>query len=86
MALLQGLMDTDGTWNRCRDQAVFTNKNRDLAEGVAELVRSLGWKPRIWRLGQRKYGENKRFKPTPGDDVIYDVTFTPFGMNPFRMK
>ena len=86
LALLQGLMDTDGTWNRCRDQAVFTNKNRDLAEGVAELVRSLGWKPRIWRLGQRKYGENKRFKPTPGDDVIYDVTFTPFGMNPFRMK
>ena len=42
LALLQGLMDTDGTWNITRDQAVFTNTNKALVDGVAELVRSLG--------------------------------------------
>lgn len=41
MALLQGLMDTDGcatTYGRCE----FTNKNKALAEGVLELAMTLG--------------------------------------------
>lgn len=41
LALLQGLMDTDGhvtEYGRCE----FTSINRSLADGVAELVRSLG--------------------------------------------
>jgi phage terminase large subunit-like protein len=40
-ALLQGLMDTDGTCSRA-GQCTFTQKDKRLAEGVAELVASLG--------------------------------------------
>lgn len=46
MALLSGLMDSDGhvdAWGRCE----FTNTNVALAAGVAELVRSLGIGPRM---------------------------------------
>ena len=50
LALLQGLMDTDGhcTKRTARDQAcVFHNTNKNLIDGVAELVRSLGGHPSI---------------------------------------
>lgn len=52
LALLQGLMDTDGSCDRygC---AEFTNKNKELAEGVAFLARSLGMKAVI-REGKAK--------------------------------
>jgi len=40
LRLLQGLMDSDGTVSN--GQVVFTNKNRSLAEGVRELIVSLG--------------------------------------------
>lgn len=46
MALLSGLMDSDGhvdSYGRCE----FTNTNVKLASGVAELVRSLGIGPRM---------------------------------------
>lgn len=43
LAVLQGLMDTDGYASN-KDQCVeFTNTNERLANDVAELVRSLGW-------------------------------------------
>lgn len=46
LALLQGLMDTDG--NMCRDdQAEIALTNRQLADDVAELIASLGIK--VWR-------------------------------------
>lgn len=43
LALLQGLMDTDG-FVSSRGQIDFVNTNKSLAEGVAHLVRSLGEK------------------------------------------
>ncbi len=46
LALLQGLMDTDGCCNR-DGQADFTNTNPDLATGVFRLAVSLGLKPTI---------------------------------------
>jgi hypothetical protein len=43
LALLQGLMDTDGCCDK--DGSVqFTNTNKNLSDGVAELAASLGWK------------------------------------------
>lgn len=45
-ALLQGLMDTDGTCSPA-GQASFTSTNRDLAEGVLYLASSLGLRPSI---------------------------------------
>lgn len=43
LALLQGLMDTDGTVRGGRP--AFDNTNKDLVDGVLFLARSLGWKP-----------------------------------------
>lgn len=57
LALLQGLMDTDGT--ACASGAVeFTNTNRELAEGVFELVVSLGWKARLVESRAKLHGED----------------------------
>jgi phage terminase large subunit-like protein len=46
LALLQGLMDTDGSADggRCG----FGNTNRQISYAVAELARSLGQKPRVY--------------------------------------
>lgn len=46
LSLLQGLMDTDGTVNDS-GESCFSNTNKNLAEGVAELVRSLGAKASV---------------------------------------
>lgn len=53
LALLQGLMDTDGTVAKGSGSAEFCNTNQALAEGVAHLARSLGMKATI-REGRAK--------------------------------
>lgn len=45
-ALLQGLMDTDGCVSD-RGQCEFTTTSPALRDGVAELLRSLGYKPNV---------------------------------------
>lgn len=47
LALLQGLMDTDGTISKDRTSCEFYCKGRGLAEDVVWLVRSLGGKAKI---------------------------------------
>lgn len=47
LALLQGLMDSDGCC-RGNGQCVFVNTNWNLASGVHYLAASLGFKPTIW--------------------------------------
>jgi deoxycytidine triphosphate deaminase len=69
LALLQGLMDADGSLNR-DDQAELTLTNKRLADDAAELLASLGVK--VWRdaraatLGGRDCGTayRCRFRPT----------------------
>lgn len=46
LALLQGLMDTDGSVDARTGRCEFTTTTAALAKGVLELVRSLGMKPR----------------------------------------
>lgn len=46
LALLQGLMDSDGTCGQ-RGQASFTSTKKNLAEGVLYLASSLGLRPTI---------------------------------------
>lgn len=47
LALLQGLMDTDGSCSSRDGSCEFTNTNERLAHGVHELVISLGYKARL---------------------------------------
>ena len=42
LALLQGLMDSDGCIDKPRGRAIFTNTNNAIADGVRELASSLG--------------------------------------------
>lgn len=53
LALLQGLMDTDGTVSKTSGSAEFGNTNYDLALAVFELAASLGHKPNM-REGRAK--------------------------------
>ena len=48
LALLAGLMDTDGTVDRSGRHMEFVSCNRRLTEGVAEIVTSLGRRTAIW--------------------------------------
>jgi hypothetical protein len=70
MALLQGLMDTDGSISKS-GQAEFCSTNFALAEGVLYLARSLGWQATIKthqaRLNGKDCGDKYRvfFSPAP---------------------
>lgn len=77
LALLQGLMDTDGTWNPLRGQAIFTNTNERLADAVSELVVSLGWRANKWTQIAHGFGVSVR---------EWRIAFTPFGVKPFRSR
>ena len=77
LSLLQGLMDTDGTWSPLRKNAVFTSVDPDLAEQVRELVVSLGMRCRIQEVTARGFGVETQ---------AFHVVFRPYRLNPFRMK
>lgn len=75
-ALLQGLMDTDGTWSKKRRQAVFASVDSSLAHQVRELVLSLGMRCRIQKVNARGFGVST---------IAYHVIFTPL-FDPFRAR
>lgn len=68
LALLQGLMDSDGTCSP-KGQCFFENTNKDLAEQTLELVRTLGIKARLYEGRAVLRGEDKGPK--------YRVSFYP---------
>lgn len=72
-ALLQGLMDTDGTCDT-RGTATFVNKNKALADGVFDLAASLGLKPRF-----------NTYHPDHGD--VFYVSFQAYKADePFKIR
>jgi len=68
LSLLQGLMDTDGCCNK-NGSAEFTSTNRRIAEGTAQLIRSLGMKCTVRegraRIRGRDCGPKWTIKFTP---------------------
>lgn len=74
-ALLQGLLDTDGSIESRRGQVEFCSMNRALAEGVLFLARSLGWRATLREgravMAGRDYGTKHR------------VFFTPVRIDPY---
>lgn len=80
LALLQGLMDTDGTWSKSRNRAVFGGINKQLVADVRQLVASFGVNA-SW---------NEIYKTLPWKDnetygPIYTMEFATFSFNPFRL-
>ena len=77
LALLQGLMDSDGHCGYSNGYVEFCNTNRALAYGVVELARSLGQKPLIGEYESFLYGVRKKNK--------FRVKWRPT-INPFRLQ
>ena len=77
-ALLQGLMDTDGSCHKNDSQCIFVSAKDDLAEDVFKLCQSLGLKAtKILRMGLYR-GERRPF---------WQIQFRGFAENPpFRLK
>ena len=69
-------MDTDGYWHIKRRQAVFSNTNRDLIDGVYELVVSLGGKANIFKVPPNKFTRHQ----------AWSVIFVPHHFNPFLLE
>lgn len=76
LALLQGLMDTDGTWNICRNSAVFSTTDKDIAYAVDELLLTLGQRSRVSAYQASGFGKTV---------TAYSVEFTPVDLMPFRL-
>ncbi len=78
LALLRGLMDTDGSWNKARRQAVFSNTDKSLSKSVCELACSLGQRAVMHQVTAHGFGLSVS---------AYPVTFTPNGhLNPFSLS
>lgn len=76
LALLQGLMDTDGTCDT-RGTCSFTNTNKELVDGVFELMVSLGIKVTIREGIAKLYGKDC--------GAVYDMCFIT-DLPVFRLK
>lgn len=75
--LLRGLLDSDGSVNTIRKQAVFSNCNKKLSDDIKELIISLGQRPN--QCDVNSYGFGKRVKS-------YPVVFRPIDkLNPFLL-
>lgn len=77
VALLRGLMDTDGWWNTTRHRAGFTTTDDRLASDVMELLHSLGVAPCHFR---KPYVNAVRQNRT-----WHVIEFTPTWFNPFSL-
>ncbi|PRX66158.1 LAGLIDADG DNA endonuclease family protein [Nonomuraea fuscirosea] len=75
LALLQGLMDTDGTWNKRRKCAQIVSASKEFASSIRELLLSLGQRVVMFEMNHTGFKAGKH----------YLVTFTPRGINPFRL-
>lgn len=74
LALLRGLMDTDGTYNTARKQVAFTSCDKALACAVKELVLSLGERVHMNSVERTGFGKTV---------TSYDVKWRPAVFNPF---
>lgn len=79
LAVLQGLMDTDGTISRGGDDIVFSSCSRQLAEDVQWLARSLGGKAKMSQ-GEGSYN-GKKTRMQYGIRIQTGGKFCPFRLS-----
>lgn len=73
LALLRGLMDTDGSVNIRRGRSVFSGCNETLVRQVAELLRTLGVKAIVQECHGHGFGKDVTFW-----SIEFTATFNPF--------
>lgn len=78
LELLQGLMDTDGSFNAGRGRAVFVATKRSLADGVRELVSSLGVTV--------QWFEKDYVNAVRPDATVFMLEFRPLDFVPFQLE
>lgn len=85
LALLQGLMDTDGTVTPGRSRCYFANTNRQLADSTAFLARSLGFRVNVqhYPAGTSRNPHGGISATKPHWRVLFTADATT--VNPFRM-
>lgn len=76
LALLQGIMDGDGSVNKTRKQVVLNTTNPDLAKQYHELALSLGQRANLGDVLGKGFGKLC---------VVYIITFRPNGITPFLL-
>lgn len=76
-ALLQGLMDGDGSANPLRKQVVLNTVDEALAYQIQELALSLGQRATVHSYIGRGFDTSV---------VVFSVTFRPNGLQPFRLQ
>jgi len=85
LALLQGLLDTDGNWAGCAG-AEFSSASRQLAGDVADLGRSLGLRTSAVRVKRSSYRDKKTGELVRCRDS-YRLTIAPGpGLELFRLE
>lgn len=77
LAVLQGLMDTDGYYHKKRNRFVMSTTSKWQMEATVKLVSSLGVKPTVFEV-IKKYNE----KEFPG----WDICFSTDDFNPFLIR
>lgn len=86
LAVLQGLMDTDGTVGKDNGCAQFTNTNKQLVDDVIWLTRSLGGKAKLQVAVKKPFYTNKKGEKVAGQPA-YNVTVRlPKKMDLFRLS
>lgn len=86
MALLQGLMDTDGSTTNGRCE--FSNTNKNLVDGVVELVHSLGCTVHVHQITRDRSKDVLPRTGLPAQKPLktaWRVSFTPT-FTPFRIS
>jgi len=74
LALLQGLMDTDGCIHKTTNQCVFSNTNQIIIDDIVELIRSLGLKVKLNYIAAslRKFPGGNISECLPNTQVIFN--------------
>jgi hypothetical protein len=82
LALLQGLMDTDGNINKTTRQCSFDNSNPVIMAGVVELIRSLGMKAFVYALAGRtkRFPNGETYSCAPSQRVTFTSDLPVFRM------
>lgn len=74
MDLVRGLMDSDGTWNKKRNQATFSSVDKEMAHAMRELVLTLGERASMFEVNGHGFGKQVTY---------YAVSWSPRVFVPF---